>query len=314
MILQAPEDVKVADRAHDWVERFLPLALRPYARLARLDRPTGTWLLLLPCWWSVAMAAGAQGNMGWNTVWLLILFAIGATAMRGAGCTYNDIVDRDFDASVARTRSRPIPSGKVSVKQAWIFLVVQCLIGLAVLLQFKGFAIIVGLASLAVVAAYPFMKRVTYWPQFVLGLAFNWGALMGWAVVLGSLSTPVYLLYAGGIAWTLAYDTIYAHQDKEDDILIGLKSTALKFGESTSAWLTGFFVLAFILFAAAGYAAGTGPQFIVGLCAAALHAVWQLRTLDIDNSDLCLHLFRANRHLGMLIFAGFAVDAMLRAA
>ena len=208
-----------------------PLSWRPYARLARLDRPIGTWLLLLPCWWSVAMAAGAQGSASWKTVWLLVLFAIGATAMRGAGCTYNDIVDREFDASVARTRSRPIPSGKVSVKQAWAFLIAQCLIGLVVLLQFNAFAIVVGLASLAIVAAYPFMKRVTYWPQFVLGLAFNWGALMGWAVVMASLGAPAFLLYVGGIAWTLAYDTIYAHQDKEDDILIGLKSTALKFGD-----------------------------------------------------------------------------------
>ncbi|MCP5082859.1 MAG: 4-hydroxybenzoate octaprenyltransferase [Alphaproteobacteria bacterium] len=304
------EDVKVADRAHDWVERFLPRSVRPYARLSRLDRPIGTWLLLLPCWWSLAMATMASGG-GVASLWYLLLFAIGATAMRGAGCTYNDIVDRDFDAQVARSRSRPIPSGQVSVAQAWAFLVAQCLTGLVVLLQFNNFAIVVGLASLLIVAAYPFMKRITYWPQFVLGLAFNWGALMGWAVVMGELSLPAFLLYAGGISWTLAYDTIYAHQDKEDDVMIGLKSTALKFGETTGTWLTGFFAAAIIFIAAAAFTAGAGILFYIGLAAAGAHAVWQLRKLEIDNSDLCLKLFRSNRDMGLIIFAAFAVDAML---
>ena len=309
-MISQTEDIKVADRAHDWVERFLPRAMRPYARLSRLDRPIGTWLLLLPCWWSVSMATLAQGG-GVPSLWYLLLFAIGAIAMRGAGCTYNDIVDRDFDAKVARSQSRPIPSGQVSVAQAWAFLVAQCLTGLVVLLQFNSFAIMVGLGSLLIVAAYPFMKRITYWPQFVLGLAFNWGALMGWAVVLGEISLPAVLLYVGGILWTLAYDTIYAHQDKEDDVMIGLKSTALKFGETTGTWLTGFFAAALVFIAAAAVSAGAGPIFFVGLAAAGAHAVWQLRTLDIDNSDVCLMLFRSNRNMGLLIFAAFTVDAML---
>ncbi len=304
---------RVADAAHDWVERFLPWSFRPYARLARYDRPIGTWLLLLPCWWSVAMASGAAGAGG-PDIWLLILFAVGATVMRGAGCTYNDIVDREFDAKVARTKSRPIPSGRVSLTQAWIFLVVQCLIGLAVLLQFNWFAVAVCIASLGIVALYPFMKRVTYWPQFVLGLAFNWGALVGWAVILAELSTPALLLYAGGIFWTLAYDTIYAHQDKEDDVLIGLKSTALKFGEATPKWLSIFFACAMGLIGAAGITAGAGIVFFAGLAAAALHALWQMSRLNTDDPDVCIRLFRSNRDLGLLLFAGFAVDAMLRAA
>ena len=306
-------DITVADRAHDWVERFLPRPTRPYARLSRFDRPIGTWLLLLPCWWSTAMATGASGG-GMPSVWFILLFAVGALAMRGAGCTYNDIVDRDFDAQVARSRSRPIPAGQVSVTQAWIFLVAQSLTGLLVLLQFNRFAIMVGLASLLVVAAYPFMKRITYWPQFVLGLAFNWGALMGWAAVLGELSLAPVLLYVGGILWTLAYDTIYAHQDKEDDVLIGLKSTALKFGEATRTWLIGFFSGAFVFIAAAAYLAGSGPIFYLGLLAAAAHAVWQLRKLDIDNPELCLKLFKSNRDLGLIIFAAFTVDALLKAS
>ena len=307
------EDVKVADRAHDWVERFLPRPVRPYARLSRLDRPIGTWLLLLPCWWSLAMATSASGG-GVPSLWYLLLFAIGATAMRGAGCTYNDIVDRDFDAQVARSRSRPIPSGQVSVTQAWAFLVAQSLTGLVVLLQFNRFAIMLGLASLLIVAAYPFMKRITYWPQFVLGLAFNWGALMGWAAIMGEVGLPALLLYAGGIFWTLAYDTIYAHQDKEDDVMIGLKSTALKFGETTGTWLSGFFIAAIFFIAAAAVAAGAGWIFYVGLAAAAAHALWQLRRLDIDDPDLCLKLFRSNRDMGLIIFAAFAVDAMVQAA
>ncbi len=313
MMVNQIEDVKVADRAHDWVERFLPQPVRPYARLSRLDRPIGTWLLLLPCWWSVAMATMSIGG-GIPSLWYLLLFAIGAIAMRGAGCTYNDIVDRDFDARVARSRSRPIPSGQVSVTQAWVFLVAQSLTGLLVLLQFNSFAIVVGLASLLVVAAYPFMKRITYWPQFVLGLAFNWGALMGWAVVLGELSLPAVLLYVGGIFWTLAYDTIYAHQDKEDDVMIGLKSTALKFGETTSIWLTGFFSAALVFIALAAFSAGAGLVFYLGLALSAGHAIWQMRTLDIDDSDICLKLFRSNRDMGLIIFAAFTVDAVLQAA
>jgi len=214
-----------------WIDRVPGEGLRPYLRLARLDRPIGTWLLLLPCWWATAMAAP-----GWPDPWFLGLFAVGALVMRGAGCTVNDIADREFDKKVARTAGRPIASGQVSVAQALAFLALQLGIGLAVLLQFNGYTVILGVSSLALVAIYPFAKRVTYWPQFVLGLTFNWGALVGWAAVTGGLEAPAVLLYAAGILWTMGYDTIYAHQDKEDDVLIGVKSTALKFGAATGSW------------------------------------------------------------------------------
>jgi len=214
-----------------WIDRRLPAAWRPYCRLMRLDRPIGTWLLLFPCWWSAALAAE-----GWPDLWLFALFAIGAVVMRGAGCTVNDWADRDFDGKVARTAARPIPSGAVSPRQALIFLVAQLLVGLLVLLQLNWFAIGVGAASLLLVFPYPFMKRITYWPQAWLGLTFNWGALVGWAAVRGDLTLAPVLLYIAGVFWTLGYDTIYAHQDKEDDILVGVKSTALALGENTVAW------------------------------------------------------------------------------
>ena len=222
---------RVADSTGNWVDRNAPAAARPYLRLARLDRPIGSWLLLLPCWWSLALAAVRAGHP--VSLWYVLLFFIGAFAMRGAGCTWNDLVDRDLDARVERTRSRPIPSGQVGLRGAAIFLVVQALVGLVVLLQFNLFTIYVGIASLAVVSVYPFMKRITYWPQTVLGLAFSWGALMGWPATFARLDPPALLLYAGAISWVIGYDTIYAHQDREDDALIGLKSTALLFGPRT---------------------------------------------------------------------------------
>src|SRR5215510_11976062 len=226
---------RVADSTGNWVDGLAPAWARPYLRLARLDRPIGSWLLLMPCWWSVALAAvHARSQVN---VWHLFLFFVGAFAMRGAGCTWNDIVDRDLDAKVERTRSRPIPSGQVSVQAAAGFLVAQALVGLLVLLQFNGFAIATGIASLAVVAIYPFMKRITYWPQIFLGLAFSWGALMGWAAVFGRLDPPAFLLYAGSIAWVMHYDTIYAHQDREDDALVGVKSTARLFEQRTKPML-----------------------------------------------------------------------------
>jgi 4-hydroxybenzoate polyprenyltransferase len=229
--LKPSSTVADAVRGH-WVDRWLPEAWKPYARMARLDRPIGWWLLLWPCWWSAALAAAALGR-AYPDPWHLVLFLIGAVAMRGAGCTYNDIVDRDIDAEVARTRSRPIPSGQVSVRSAKLFLLAQALVGLAVLLQFNRFAIFLGIASLLTVAVYPFLKRVTDWPQLGLGIAFSWGALMGWAAAFGSLALSPVLLYLGGIAWTIGYDTIYAHQDKEDDALVGVRSTARLFGART---------------------------------------------------------------------------------
>src|SRR6266478_3408604 len=231
---------RVADSTGTWVDRLAPLWGRPYLRLARLDRPIGSWLLLIPCWWSAGLAAIAAHERG-PRLTHLVLFFVGAFAMRGAGCTWNDIVDRDLDRSVERTRSRPIPSGQVSVFGAATFLVLQALVGLAVLLAFNVFTIALGVASLAIAAVYPFMKRITYWPQIVLGLAFSWVALMGWAGWFGRLDAPAYLLYAGAIAWVIGYDTIYAHQDREDDALVGVKSTALLFGPRTKPMLVLFY-------------------------------------------------------------------------
>lgn len=306
-----PAHLQVADAARgNWVDRYAPAVAQPYLRLMRADRPIGTWLLLWPCWWSAALSWIAAGR-SWPDPWLLFLFAVGAAVMRGAGCTYNDIVDRDFDARVARTRSRPIPSGQVTPLAAALFMVALCLIGLAVLLQFNPFAIGVGIASLAVVALYPFMKRVTYWPQSVLGLAFSWGALMGWAETFGRLDAPAFILYAAAIAWTIGYDTIYAHQDKEDDAILGLKSTALKFGARTKPWLTLFFALAVALLALAASAAGAGWPFFLGLALASLHLVWQVATLDVDDPANCLKRFRSNRDFGALVFVSFLADMVV---
>src|SRR5664279_6208917 len=242
--------VRVADATGNWVDTRAPPWSRPYLRLSRLDRPIGSWLLLMPCWWSAALAAGVIGDVS-RLPPILVLFLVGAFVMRGAGCTWNDITDRDLDALVERTRSRPIPAGQVSVPQAAIFLVVQALVGLAVLLQFNRFAILTGIASLGIVAVYPFMKRITWWPQTVLGLAFSWGALMGFAVTLGRIDATAVALYAGSIAWVIGYDTIYAHQDVEDDALIGVKSTALLFGARTHRALVVFYGLAVVLIGAA---------------------------------------------------------------
>jgi 4-hydroxybenzoate polyprenyltransferase len=299
---------RVADSTGNWVDIHAPTWTRPYLRLARLDRPIGSWLLLIPCWWSTALAGVAARDPVPN-VWHIVLFFLGAFAMRGAGCTWNDIVDRDLDARVERTRSRPVPSGQVSVPQAAAFLIVQALIGLLVLLQFNAFAIATGIASLAIVAVYPFMKRITYWPQIVLGLAFSWGALMGWAAAFGRLDAPAIVLYAGSIAWVIGYDTIYAHQDSEDDALIGIKSTALLFGERTKPMLAVFFAAAVVLIGIAGYLVGAGLIFWLALAAFAGYLVWQIRRLDIADPDLCLDLFKSNRDAGLILFAGLLLAA-----
>ena len=301
---------RVADSTGNWVDSRAPAWTRPYLRLARLDRPIGSWLLLLPCWWSLGLAAVHAGEP--VNVWYACLFFVGAFAMRGAGCTWNDIVDRDLDGLVERTRSRPIPSGQVSVAAAAAFLGVQAFIGLAVLTQFNLFAIGTGIASLAVVAVYPFMKRVTYWPQIFLGLAFSWGALMGWAAAYGRLDWPAYLLYAGSISWVIGYDTIYAHQDREDDALIGIKSTALLFRERTKPVLAVCYTVAVMLIAAAGWGAGAGLIFALGLLAFAVHLAWQIRRLDIDDPALCLAVFKSNRDAGLILFAGLVLDAFAR--
>jgi len=301
---------RVADSTGNWVDGVAPAWARPYLRLARLDRPIGSWLLLLPCWWSVALAAvHARSQVN---VWHVLLFFVGAFAMRGAGCTWNDIVDRDLDARVERTRSRPIPSGQVTVASAAAFLALQALVGLAVLLQFNRFTIYVGFASLAVVAVYPFMKRITYWPQIVLGLAFSWGALMGWPATFARLDPPAFLLYAGAISWVIGYDTIYAHQDREDDALIGIKSTALLFRERTKPMLALFYALAVALIALAGWSAGAGLVFALGLLAFAAHLAWQIARLDVDDPLNCLLVFKSNRDAGLILFAGLVLDAAAR--
>jgi 4-hydroxybenzoate polyprenyltransferase len=303
---------RVADATGNWVDSHAPVWLRPYLRLARLDRPIGSWLLLIPCWWSLGLAAIHAGQS--VSIWHVLLFFVGAFAMRGAGCTWNDIVDRDLDARVERTRSRPIPSGQVSVQAAACFLVAQALVGLAVLLQFNAFTIWTGIASLAVVAVYPFMKRITYWPQIVLGLAFSWGALMGWPATFGRLDWPALVLYAGSIAWVIGYDTIYAHQDREDDALIGVKSTALLFGENTRPMLAVFYTLAVALMALAGWGAGAGIVFSIGLVAFAAHLSWQISRFRTGDPDLCLRLFKSNRDAGLILFAAMVLDVLVRRA
>ncbi|CAA7628042.1 4-hydroxybenzoate polyprenyltransferase [Candidatus Terasakiella magnetica] len=289
----------------NWIDRWVPAPVRPYLRLMRLDRPIGTWLLLFPCWWSAALAAD-----GWPSLGLFALFALGAVIMRGAGCTFNDWADYDFDARVARTATRPIPAGDVSPVQALLFLGFLLLLGFGILVQLQSYAIAVGMASLLLVFPYPFMKRITYWPQAWLGLTFNWGALLGWAAVRGDLDSPAILLYAAGLFWTLGYDTIYAHQDKEDDALIGVKSTALALGDNTVPWLWRFYGLALTLIAAAGWSAGLGWPFWPLLALAAGQLLWQIRTVDIHDSPDCLTKFKSNRFFGWMLLAAIVAGRL----
>jgi len=300
--------------AKNWVDRFAPGPAKPYLRLMRADRPIGVWLLLIPCWQGLALAAASGGAAWGRLAWYAVLFAIGAVVMRGAGCAYNDIVDRDIDAKVARTALRPIPSGQISVRGAWVFLAALSLAGLLVLLQFNPFTIYLGLASLTLVAAYPFMKRLTWWPQAWLGLTFNWGALLGFAALQGGLKPSALLLYAAGFFWTLAYDTIYAHQDKEDDALIGVKSSARRLGGKTKPALAFFFAAALGLFALAGALEGFSLIYFAALLPALLHFAWQWRSLDIDAPASCLAIFRSNREAGLLLLAALLIEAMLRSA
>ncbi|SEP65185.1 4-hydroxybenzoate polyprenyltransferase [Faunimonas pinastri] len=298
-------------RPANWLDRYAPDWLKPYGKLARWDRPIGWWLLLWPCWWSAALAAIA-GGQGWPNLWHLVLFMIGAIAMRGAGCTYNDIVDRDLDAGVERTRMRPIPSGAVTSRQAVLFLVCQALLGLVVLLQFNRFTVLLGIGSLVTVAVYPFMKRVTDWPQLFLGFAFSWGAFLGWSAVFGRLDWAPVLVYFAAILWTIGYDTIYALQDKEDDALIGIRSTARLFGDRSRAAIAGFDAGAIVLLAVAFALAGAGSVAFAGLVVAAVHITWQLVTLDPENPENCLFRFKANSHTGWIVFAGLVLDALIR--
>ena len=306
---------RVADApSENWVYQALPRVAWPYAQLARWDRPIGWQLLLWPCLWSAALAANAAEHAGLFSLGEflshLVLFFIGAVAMRGAGCTYNDLVDHKIDMEVARTRSRPLPSGRVTRFDAKLFIVIQSLVGLLVLVQFNTFSIWLGIASLVVVAIYPFAKRFTDWPQFFLGLAFSWGALMGWSTVFGSLGWAPVWLFAAAVAWTIGYDTIYAYQDKEDDELIGVRSTARRFGDNAKPWLVGLYGLTLILLILAFAAAGAGVLAYLGLLVAAVMFGWQILILDIRNGDQCLRLFKSNNRVGAVLFAGLVLSLL----
>jgi len=315
---QTPEG-QVADAVRgNWVDTAAPARLRPYLRLSRADRPIGTWLLLLPCWWGVALAAAGAGGFRPIDAWIALGCALGAVLMRGAGCTWNDIADRDFDAAVARTRSRPIPSGQVTARRAMAWAILQASIAFGILLTFDRAAILLGVLSLIPVAIYPFAKRFTWWPQVFLGIAFNWGALLAWTASAGGLGWPAVALYLGGIAWTLFYDTIYAHQDREDDALTGVKSTARLFGKATKPWLRGFAIAAPLCLGAGGVMAlapaGSLPALVLalaGVCGMGGHMAWQLTRLDIDDPDLCLRLFRSNRDAGLVVAGFFALAALV---
>ncbi|NNK78869.1 MAG: 4-hydroxybenzoate octaprenyltransferase [Litoreibacter sp.] len=316
---QSPAGQVIDAVPQNWVDTRAPAFARPFLRLSRADRPIGTWLLLLPCWWGVLLAAASDPQgLRFFDLWIIVGCAIGAFLMRGAGCTWNDITDRDFDAQVARTKSRPIPSGQVTVRKAFVWLVLQALLAFSILLTFNMASIALGVAALLPVAIYPFAKRFTWWPQVFLGLAFNWGALLAWTAHTGTLGWPAILLYFAGISWTLFYDTIYAHQDKEDDALIGVKSTARLFGELTSKWLRFFLVLAVLMTAAAVLLAmlpDANPLALVlalaGAWAFGWHMAWQLRNLDIDDWQACLRLFRSNRDAGLILALFFAAAALL---
>jgi 4-hydroxybenzoate polyprenyltransferase len=315
-----PEPVdRVADAVSgNWVDKFAPASSRPYLRMSRADRPIGTWLLLLPCWWGVLLAAAQQGSFGLAEAWIFVGCAAGAWLMRGAGCTWNDITDRDIDAKVERTRSRPIPAGQVTIKQATIWMVLQAFIAFLILLTFNKTAIWLGVASVSLIAIYPFAKRFTWWPQAFLGLAFNWGALLAWAAVTGRIDAPAIALYAAGIMWTLFYDTIYAHQDKEDDALIGVKSTARLFGAATNIWLRWFMVASVMLMGLAIILALGASQNVLALVVAlggpwafGWHLSSQNRALDIDDPSNCLQLFRSNRNAGLIPALFIAISVFL---
>ena len=308
-----------SDIHENWAHRMAPAALRPYLTLIRVDRPIGTWLLLIPCWWGLTLALAGPGRTPeiaaapeWAAGLVFgALFAVGSFVMRGAGCVWNDIRDRELDARVARTADRPIASGEVGLKSGYLYMVLLSLVGLLVLLQFNRFTVALAIASLPLIALYPLMKRVTYWPQAWLGITFNWGALVGYAAVAGTLAYPALALYAAGIVWTLGYDTIYAHQDKEDDALVGIKSTALKLGGDSKRWLYGFYILTVVGLGAAGWLAGLAWPFYVALAAAALQLGWQIETIDFDDPANCLVKFKSNKWFGLLVLLGVVLGGTI---
>ena len=301
--------VELPDSIRSRVLALAPVSWAPYIQLARIDRPIGWQLLLLPCWWSAALAGIA--NQRGPDLWHLTLFLIGAVAMRGAGSTYNDLVDREIDAGVERTRNRPLPSGRVSPRAAKIFMVAQSLVGAMVLFSLNWFSVGLGLASLLIVAAYPFMKRVTSWPQAVLGLAFAYGGLMGWAAAMGGLAAPAWLIYGAAIAWTVAYDTIYALQDARDDAIVGVRSTARLFGGRVRLGVAGFYGAA-VAMALTGVAlVGGGAFAYAGVAGFAMHLIWQVAMIDPASTARSLRLFRSNRDAGLILFAGLSLQGWL---
>jgi len=293
-------------KAVGWLQWLLPGWIWPYAQLIRLDRQIGVWLLLIPCWWGVALAV-----KDWPDPWLMFLFAFGAEVMRGAGCIVNDIYDRKLDAQVERTRDRPLASGAIKLWQAIVFLGVLLLLGLGMLLFLNLATISLAIYSLALVFTYPLMKRVTYWPQLFLGFTFNWGAMLGWTAVKGTLDQPAILLYIAGIFWTLAYDTIYAHQDKRDDETVGIKSTARLLGDNSLVWVTGFYAVTIFLLAVAGWAAGLDRLYYAALIAAAGYTFYELSQWRIDDPANCLARFKNNRNFGLIVLAGIVLGRIL---
>ncbi len=317
--VQPSPDEQVADAVKgNWVDTYAPFWSRPYLRLSRADRPIGTWLLLLPCWWGLALAILYDQSPRVEDLWIAIGCAFGAFLMRGAGCTWNDFTDRDIDGQVERTRSRPLPSGQASPKGAILWMCLQALLAFFILITFNRAAILLGVLALLPVAVYPFAKRFTWWPQVFLGIAFNWGALLAWTAHTGQLDAPALLLYAAGIAWTLYYDTIYAHQDAEDDALIGVKSTARLFGEATPKWLRRFLVLTVGLMGLAVVFAGLPNAsvlaLVIALCgpwAMGWHMAWQLRGLDLESAPKLLRLFHANRDTGAIPVILFTIALLV---
>ena len=303
-----PGPVELPDSIRSRVLALAPASWLPFIQLARIDRPIGWQLLLLPCWWSAALAGIA--NQRGPDLWHLALFLIGAIAMRGAGSTYNDLVDREIDAGVERTRNRPLPSGRVSPRAAKIFMVAQSLVGAMVLFSLNWFSVGLGLASLLIVAAYPFMKRITSWPQAVLGLAFAYGGLMGWAAAMGALAWPAVLIYGAAIAWTVAYDTIYALQDARDDAIVGVRSTARLFGGRVRLGVAGFYWAAVAMALAAVLLVGGGAMALAGVLAFALHLGWQVAMIDPSSTERSLRLFRSNRDAGLILFAGLSLQGL----
>jgi 4-hydroxybenzoate polyprenyltransferase len=296
MVIASPMTTNIVpDSEYRGFVGWLPAAIRPFALLARFDRPIGWWLLYWPCFWGLALAGGTFSH--WSLIlWLLL----GAIAMRGAGCVYNDIVDRDLDAQVTRTASRPLASGAVGLKAAWAWLILLCLIGLVVLLQLRWEAQLVALGSLALVAAYPFMKRITWWPQAWLGLVFSWGALVGWMAVWGEIAPAMLWLYAGSICWVIGYDTIYAMQDREDDALVGIRSSALRLGGQIHGGVALFYLLALVGWGVAIWSVRPQGQALVALLPVAGHLLWQAASLQKDGSN-ALQLFRSNKLAGLLM-------------